>query len=518
MARSIRFFPPLSLTQPPQESVQESVTPIGKIDSSWKIKPAPEAKLTQEPPIDPSEHAAALVNEAVRKPTVLPPTYAIQENIGDRISRLASRKPVAKPVATLINPFKIPPPIPGHNGTSERAIAPEAIEDDINQPVNNVQLDTSASEVAETPPVMEAPESQAIEADIEQPVEEVEASVPTASVPEAPTVEQIPEPQATEADIKKQTDATQSDASASATVTTEAPTVAETPKEEVGEGIVESSEAEEAAKGETTTEVAESVAVVETANDEKAAITVEETTAEEAAVGVITEPIAAQETADNEAAAVVAERVVVEETPDDISDTNTPPEVVSKSDAVADPTPSQLTDSEATPVEASEAPSLLERVASVVETVVTAFTRPEADRKDAEAEKEPVSSNIEVVPAPPQDADVAQMSLDATVEPTPATQEKVTDTKTDEITCPACESTNLRKNGRRKGKQRYACKDCGKQFAAEAEDELNEEDKISSRVEASNANKSELEPKFSTSSKSSSKKKTKGKGFGNKQK
>lgn len=592
MARSIRFFPPLSLTQPSQESVQEPVPPVGRVDSSWKIKSETDAKPTQEPPIDPSEHAAALVHEAVRKPTVLPPTYAIQENIGDRISRLASRKPVAKPVATVINPFKIPPPIPGYNETSEHAIAPEAIEDDTNQQVNNAKLETSATDVAEAPPLMEAPEPQTPEADTEEQVEEVEASVPTTSVAEAltgeqtpapqatdadieewleeaqalalatdvdetPTVEETPAPQATEADTKKQIDDTQLDASASATVTTEAPTVAETPNE-VGEGVVESSEVEETAKGETTTtEAAEPVAVEETANDEEEteAITVEETTAEEATVGVVTEPIAVQEVADNEVAAVVAERVVVEETPDDFSDTNTPAEVVSKSDAVTDTTPTQLADSEAPGVEDAETPSLLERVVSAVETVVTAFTHPEADKKDSEAEKEPVSSepaateapatatatvepvttgsstdkpedtqalnrseqvsaSVEAVAAPLKDSQVAQKSLDAAVEPTPATKEKATDTKTDEITCPACESTNLRKNGRRKGKQRYACKDCGKQFAAEAEDEP--KNKASSSVEASNANGSELEPEFSTSSKrQKSKKKTKAKGFGN---
>lgn len=30
--------------------------------------------------------------------------------------------------------------------------------------------------------------------------------------------------------------------------------------------------------------------------------------------------------------------------------------------------------------------------------------------------------------------------------------------------CPECSSKNLNKNGRRKGKQNYICKDCGRQF------------------------------------------------------
>lgn len=30
--------------------------------------------------------------------------------------------------------------------------------------------------------------------------------------------------------------------------------------------------------------------------------------------------------------------------------------------------------------------------------------------------------------------------------------------------CPNCESTHLRKNGHRRGKQNYICRDCGRQF------------------------------------------------------
>ncbi|MBW4607580.1 MAG: hypothetical protein KME22_10230 [Hassallia sp. WJT32-NPBG1] len=30
--------------------------------------------------------------------------------------------------------------------------------------------------------------------------------------------------------------------------------------------------------------------------------------------------------------------------------------------------------------------------------------------------------------------------------------------------CPSCSSTNLKRNGKQNGSQRYVCKDCGKHF------------------------------------------------------
>lgn len=32
------------------------------------------------------------------------------------------------------------------------------------------------------------------------------------------------------------------------------------------------------------------------------------------------------------------------------------------------------------------------------------------------------------------------------------------------INCPKCKSNNIRKNGHRRGKQNYQCKECGRQF------------------------------------------------------
>jgi predicted RNA-binding Zn-ribbon protein involved in translation (DUF1610 family) len=69
---------------------------------------------------------------------------------------------------------------------------------------------------------------------------------------------------------------------------------------------------------------------------------------------------------------------------------------------------------------------------------------------------------VETVSAPPESPIPDPKVVDVPVEPNPTLSEKASA----EIACPACHSTELRKNGHRNDKQRYICKDCGKQFAA----------------------------------------------------
>jgi predicted RNA-binding Zn-ribbon protein involved in translation (DUF1610 family) len=94
MARSIKFFPPSALAQTIPEPISQPVTSASVVNS-WTQKTSSNADVKPiEPPIDLSEHVTALVHEAVCKPTVLPATYIIPENIGDRISRMAASKSV----------------------------------------------------------------------------------------------------------------------------------------------------------------------------------------------------------------------------------------------------------------------------------------------------------------------------------------------------------------------------------------------------------------------------------------
>lgn len=465
MVRSMRFSPPLSLTQLSQKPVAHLVT-TEPVDS-WSKTTLPDTHVqsVSEPPIDPSEHAAALIREAVRKPTVLPTTYVILENIGDRISRLTTPKPVT-PVTI---PFKIPQA--DANTTAIQTSEPEPVQAD------------SRESIDDTPVVA-----------IAQPVE----------------VEDTPSPKADEA--------------ASAVIT-------------------EPVEAEETSDENTVAVVAQPVEV-------------EDTSANEAAVA--TEPVAEEEILDNNP--VVTESVEVEETPSDASDNSLSTDVIDESSVLTE-TVSEA-DTPAVETEDTQAPTLLDRVSSVVEAVSNAFKKPDTEQNDSdavgelaptdsvttetpatdtteglttaapapadEAEEtsaptlvERVSSAVEAVVTTLKDVGVEQKNSEAVIEPTLAKDDNTLDSQISEVTCPKCHSTDIRKNGRRQDKQRYFCKDCGRQFVISslAKEEDNPELDKSASVETSNLKGSQANKgvtnSHSKSSKPSSKKKAKAKGFGN---
>ena len=464
MVRSMRFSPPLSLTQLSQKSAAHLLT-TEPVDS-WSKTTLPDTNVqsVSEPPIDPSEHAAALIREAVRKPTVLPTTYVILENIGDRISRLTTPKPVA-PVTI---PFKIPQA--DANTTAIQTSEPEP-----------VQADSSES-IDDTPVVAVA-----------QPVE----------------VEDTPSPEADEA--------------ASVVVT-------------------EPVEAEETSDENTVAVVAPPVEVEDTSADETA---------------VTTEPIAEEEILDNNP---VVTEFEVEETPSAASDNSLSTNVIEESSVVTE-TVSEA-DTPTVETEDTQSPTLLDRVSSVVEAVSNAFKKPDTEHNDSdavgeltppdsvtsetpatdttealttaapapadEAEEtsaptlvERVSSAVEAVVTTLKDIGVEQKNSEALTEPTLAKDNNTLDSQISEITCPECQSTDIRKNGRRQDKQRYFCKDCGRQFVISslAKEEDNPELDKSASVETSNLKGSQANKgvtnSHSKSSKPSSKKKTKAKGFGN---
>ena len=437
MARSIRFFPPSPLTQPIPQPITAPVTPSSVVED-WGKKTSSNAPVKPiEPPIDPSEYAAALVHEAVWKPTVLPATYTIPENIGDRISRLSASKPVNLVIQPTI-------PQPALNGTAVHSSETYQINTDRLVYDAQRQVYALASTIVSEP----------VEAELATPEEAV-------------TI------------------------------------------------VSEPVEAPEIAPEEAVTIVSEPVEAPEIAPEE--------------AVTLVSEPVEAPEIASEEAVTLV-------EAPE------TTPEILAAPD---------------TPVEAEEAqpPTFLEKVSSVIDAVSTAFMNPEADRKDNEAVAEAVQLNPEGIETPatdsnePETTDVsatltepvqAPSLLDrvsAAVEAVAATfkdpdsdkknpevveataaPEKALDSKTTAVTCPACGSTELRKNGRRQGKQRYACKECGRQFAtADTEAEDKPKSQESSTVEASLVKESQptLEvPEIASNSAKSGSKKAKAKGFG----
>lgn len=449
MVRSMRFSPPISLTQPSTQSVAQPVLPVSGVDSSLrKTTSEAYAQSALGSPVDPSEHVAALVHEAVCKRTVLPVTYSIPENIGDRISRLSDPKPTPKPVAPVIILPKIPQP--ETNGRAAHAIEPQPI-----KPEEKKLGEDSPIEASAPPPVVEPPTAA------ETPLEST-----VALVPQSAQIAQIP------------------DTSVAA-------------------------------------EIAESAQI--------------------------------EQIPDHEAVAIVAEPTATEEIPDEPSDNSIPAEVAPEPVAVAEAKSEIIsnTDSPVAEAEDTQASTLLNNTSSELEAVSTALKSPDADQKDTEPEVESSSSVtssaettepsiaealadeaqtspepslaerssavVEVVTPPSVSPDVDKKNSEAAVEPTPKTGEKTLDSKTVEITCPECQSSDIRKNGRRHGKQRYICKDCGRQFVNSDAPTL--EDKLevgASPKKAPKAKNSQVGAGESTSksSKARSKKKAKPKGFG----
>lgn len=134
MARSLRFVP----SQGPVEPAYYQLTKLSALEASapsisagWT---APDVTVPA-PPVDPSQRAEELIRAAVAKPTVLPVTYSILENIGDRISKLAPSQP-PKP-----QPWTPKIPQPGALGWVPSPPAPEPMVTDrpeaIAEPVSN---------------------------------------------------------------------------------------------------------------------------------------------------------------------------------------------------------------------------------------------------------------------------------------------------------------------------------------------------------------------------------------------
>jgi predicted RNA-binding Zn-ribbon protein involved in translation (DUF1610 family) len=463
--------------------------PVESIVIQPKI-PQPISKSTSAPespasgsPIDP-ERAAALVHEAVRKSTVLPETYTIQENIGDRISRLTATKPVD---SDIISP-KIPQP--DSQGTSADTIEPQPSEAETKKSVDDAHLEAAApatveqrhgdSEVVVVEPV--AVEETTDDKVVAQPIE-----------------------------------------------------VEQTPSDESVAVALEPTEIEETI--DTNTPVAE-------AEEGQAATFLERvSSAIEAVSTVFKSPDAEHKD---------SETVVEEPSPSDPAASEAP---------IADTVEPLTNDLPASETQEAQTPTLLERVSSVIEAVSTAFKNPDAEYKDSETVEEPslsdppptdaavenitesvttdapvsetekaqtltlleqVSSPVEAVATPFKDSDADKKNSEAVVESASAGDEKVSDSKTAEITCPKCESTDIRKNGRRQGKQRYICKDCGREFMEADSDKATDKLKVkasssvkTSEVKDSSVSATDVSEITSESSKPRSKKKTKAKGFGN---
>lgn len=448
MARSIRFFPPFSLNQRSQEIIPVVVV----ASSTWKAAPDTYGKPETEPSIDLSEHTTALVNEAVCKPTVLPVTYSIPEDIGDRISRLTQPKLVT---AVIIAP-KIPQPDFSETSASGKA--------DLNSSGIDPSEHTASlvHEAVSRPTVL--PDAYKIPEDI------------------GDRISRLSSPQV--AEINNLVDETALEASVPAPEILEAPAVEQTDSDDSVEGMASALDVEQTAdKPIETTVVAEPVTTPEP-TDEKIS---------ESGVPIAEVEEAQQPTILEKLSSVIEAVVKAVQHPE-----------VEHKDAVEE-------------ANEAEEPTILAEAedSSVNEAAATVVEHPETELQDSEPVAEPTTTETVVVDA------VEPLTDDPPTQPAPVKEKKASDIQTVEITCPKCESTHIRKNGRRQGKQRYACKDCGREFIASDSAELEDKPKreeSSSTVEASSLTTSKPNPASSpgnsASAKSRGKKKTKPKGFG----
>ncbi|MBD1925335.1 hypothetical protein H6F74_03405 [Trichocoleus sp. FACHB-90] len=386
MVRSMRFVPALGRQYESHQSQMPSPPPLNFSSSvPSTVPPVPEAAP------DPSEHVAALVREAVSKPTVLPVTYVIAENIGDRISRMTTPKKKRSPE---IIAFKIPQPDP--NWKPATTVSDWQKPEDLSHQASSAPVGVEETPKVEVSPVeAETPDAVGVEETAKVEVSPVEAETPDAvGVEETPKVEVSPVEAETPAADPVSDQSTEETTAADAVVE-EMP---ETPSDEPG-------------------------ATQQPTLLDKAASAIE------AVLSVFQKP----ETDQNESDATVesSPTKVEAETPASVSPASEEPtQETTAADAVVQEVPETPSDEP----EATQQPTLLDQAASAIEAVTSVFQNPAADQNQS------------------------------AVAPSPAADQKAAESEMPQITCPKCGATEVRKNGHYKEKQRYVCKECGKQF------------------------------------------------------
>jgi predicted RNA-binding Zn-ribbon protein involved in translation (DUF1610 family) len=474
-----------------------------------------------------------------------------------------------KPVESLIIQPKIPQPDP--NWTPAHTIEPQAIEAEPQVIEAEPQVIEAESQVIEAEPkklIDDAqPEASTSERVVTEapPVEDTSNDEPVAAVVEPVAVEETPDEQVSAAVVVEPVEAEETSDEPVAVVAepVEAEETVEveeaTNEQEVVAAVAESVEVEETrndtADNNTLRNVNETTPVTEITSEHTPATDTPVADAEDDQTPTLLERVSSLV----EAVSTAFKNPEVEQKDSETVEEPSPSDSIATEVPAADAVESLTTDAQADEAENSQAPSLLDRVSSALEAVSTAFKNPEAEQKDSETVEEPspsdsvatevpaadaveslttdaqadetesaqapslldrVSSAVEAVVTSFKDSDAGKTKSEAAVEPAAAAEEKAPNNKTVEITCPKCESTDLRKNGRRQGKQRYVCKDCGRQFVIpdSAEGEELPKVKSSSPIETSKVKGSQLDTSVSDStsksSKGQSKKKTKAKGFG----
>lgn len=363
MVRSMRFTPlhrPIDRFYQGIEFASES---LDRLTISESKKQNIHLDSKPQSSIDPSEHTARLIHEAVTKPTVIPTTYSIPENPGDRISKLSQTKAKSNGIKPAVH---LPPATPTWN---------------------QIAIPEPAKALPPEPPTAEAADGVSI----------LEADAPQQETPVAETLTQAVE---TGTWTEPETTSVESTEAVS-------PEARETAVENVAEVAPPPVEVE--------------AEVLKAAGEPENLAAVEETVGENLLDNLLSEVSEAE-----------PEQAPVEETPTE-----------------------NLAEVEEAPVEETQ---------PEVEEAPVAETQPEVEETPAEA---PLTESLTGVEEAPVEAipEISEASE-------PATEESATvngrTLDPDAIICPSCGSGDVRKNGHQNGKQRYACKDCGRQFVETA--------------------------------------------------
>jgi len=434
MVRGIRFAPPLRQHERFNRLVHQPL-PVPPVHDYYTAEVARESfvALDPGPTPDPSEHAASLVRAAVFKHTVLPVSYSIQENVGDRISRLATPKQAAPliiaPKIPEPDPNWTPPPPPpiqhlviATPAPTEISVANEPVLPQTETPVDLNQIPTIVVETDFLSP----PEPESIDLNqIPAIVGETEDLSP--QEPESIDLNQIPAIVGESDDLSSQEIQPLDLSQASATVENE-PVIAE---------------------GETSVDLNQINTVVQT------------------------EEVANQENQPIQDSKIETNFVENEEV---VAQESQPIEVSQVSPTVE----SELAAETETPVELSQNTATVEESA-ISEPEITAEVSQSATTA-VETEEVAAQDNQPVELSQTLTTDKSESAV-LQLEPLPIVESKKSKSEKLQIICPKCNSGDVRKNGRQKDRQKYLCKDCGRQFlwAGSVEEKVNPEIEVESK-------------------------------------
>ncbi|MFB2968284.1 IS1 family transposase [Aerosakkonema sp. BLCC-F183] len=471
LARAIRFAPPQGQHERFNRLVHQPL-PVPSVPNVNTAQVAQSSFVTPDPgpSPDPSEHAAALVRAAVSKHTVLPPTYNIQENIGDRISRLANHKITAPliiaPKIPEPDPNWTPPPPPVTQNLVTQAPTLTEVSVENKSAVPHPETPVNLSEVPTTTFVptedVSPPETQSI--DLSQ-IETIVIETEDVSPPETQSIDlsQI-ETIVVETEDVSPPETQSIDLSQIETIVVEAedlvlPETQPVESNQTDTTVVETDD--ESAPETQSVDLSQIETIVVEAED----LVLPETQPVESnqtdTTVVETDDVSAPETQSVESnqietTVVKTEDLVAPET-QPVESNQTDTTVVETDDVSASETQQADLSLATAPVENEAAITAAVTAAAEIQDAVPVVEKEDLAGQEEQGEEQGEELNQTAT------NDGSELAV-SEVKTLPKSESEASESNNLTVTCPKCDSTDVRKNGRQKDKQKYLCKNCGRQF------------------------------------------------------